>query len=412
MLLAIVEAKVLFAVKSGGHATITGASNINGIGVTIDLARLVDVELSEDKQTVRIGTGAKWSDVYVSLEQDGLSIPGGRAGVVGVGGFLLGGGVSWFSNTHGWSCDSVEAYEVVLANGEIIEASIHHHADLFWALKGGGGIFGLVTGFRMRTIASTGLRAGSISYVAGQQGALFATLVRMVQTMTPREQSSTFVSCGYMPTWSSIRCSSYLVDIPAQSHSPILEPFFQLPHTGGNLRIMNFSQSAEEMAEYTAEKFRQAKFTLTLHAEDRILDLFYSRFTAVSKLWSFKSQESLIAITFQPLSASHLSGRDNPLGFPAAADPLILFSFEVRWPDAANDGYYEKRMRQLHDNLRTVASDMGLLHRWVYANYAAKWQNVYEGYGEENVDRLKGVREKYDENGVFSILRAGGLDLT
>lgn len=412
MLRAIVEAEVPFAIKGGGHATIAGASNINGTGVTLDLSFLADISLSKDKQTVVIGSGSKWSDVYAFLEPYGLSVPGGRVGVVGVGGFLLGGGLSWFSNIVGWSCDSVTAFEVLLANGKLVEATQNHYADLFWALKGGGGIYGLVTSFRMRTVASAIIWGGALEYTSGQESLLFANLVTMVQTMAPEDQSSTYVSCAYIPTLHDTRCSSYLVDLTANPRPSLLKPFLGLSHTSGNLRTMNLSESADESADYTNKKFRQAKFTLTMHANAELLDQIYLQFVTASKTWSFESSNSLTAMTFQPLSASHLSGRDNALGFSAAVDSLILFSFEARWLNGEDDGYFERQTWGLYDDLTALASNMGLLHRWVYANYAGSWQDVYAGYGQEVEDRLRDVRKKYDKDGVFSALRRGGLKLT
>ena len=94
MLRKLVHHRVPFAVRSGGHSSITGASNINDTGVTLDLALLSAVKVSKEKDTVRIGTGARWADVYRELERYDLTTSGGRADVVGVGGFLLGGGVS------------------------------------------------------------------------------------------------------------------------------------------------------------------------------------------------------------------------------------------------------------------------------------------------------------------------------
>jgi len=100
-----------FAVKSGGHAAFTGASNING-GITIDLVALNQVTVSSDQKQTSIGPGNRWVDVYSKLEPRNLSVIGGRVADIGVGGLTLGGGISFFSGRYGWACDNVINYEV------------------------------------------------------------------------------------------------------------------------------------------------------------------------------------------------------------------------------------------------------------------------------------------------------------
>lgn len=161
----------VFAIRSGGHGTSAGASNIAG-GVTLDLGRLdwtrvVQADGGQDQDQNRaqgevaaevdIGPGARWADVYASLHKHGLVVAGGREGGVGVGGLVLGGGNTYFSARHGFACDNVVAFEVVLADGRIVNATAAFHADLFWALKGGSNNFGVVTNIRMKA-----LRGGTV----------------------------------------------------------------------------------------------------------------------------------------------------------------------------------------------------------------------------------------------------------
>lgn len=105
--------KCPFAVKSGGHAPFAGSSNIDG-GITIDLARMKEVTVSADKKEVALGAGNVWYDVYTHLAPYNLTVIGGRVSAIGVGGLTLGGGISFFSNEHGWACDNINTYEVSL----------------------------------------------------------------------------------------------------------------------------------------------------------------------------------------------------------------------------------------------------------------------------------------------------------
>jgi FAD/FMN-containing dehydrogenase len=140
-----------FAVRSGGHTQWAGANNIQD-GVTIDLQFLNWTRFDEKTTNADIGPGARWKDVYSELEKYGRIVAGGRNGKVGVGGLLLGGGKTFFTGRRGLACDDIISFEVVLADGSIVTAdATNSHKDLFMALKGGSGNFGIVTNFKMET---------------------------------------------------------------------------------------------------------------------------------------------------------------------------------------------------------------------------------------------------------------------
>lgn len=143
------------AVRSGGHSY-PGSNNIDR-GVTIDLSMMNSSSYDPGTNLAGIQPGGRWKKVYADLEEHGVTVAGGRDGGVGVGGFLLGGGISFFSNHKGFGCDSVINYEVVLANGTVINANSTANADLWRALKGGGSNFGIVTRYDMEAIPSQDL---------------------------------------------------------------------------------------------------------------------------------------------------------------------------------------------------------------------------------------------------------------
>ena len=147
----LVAAGEKFAVRSGGHMQWAGSNNIEG-GVTIDLGLLDWTRFDGASETVDIGPGGRWHQVYTELHKHGRVVAGGRDGNVGVGGLLLGGGKTFFTARRGFACDDVVAYEVVLADGSIITADVNHHDDLFRALKGGSNNFGIVTNFKMNAL--------------------------------------------------------------------------------------------------------------------------------------------------------------------------------------------------------------------------------------------------------------------
>ena len=131
------------AIKGGGAHSSTWASSDGGI--VIDLCFLNKVTLPQDKQSITVQGGALWGDVYQVCRQGEVDVPGGPFWLIGVGGFTLGGGRGPLSGERGLVIDNLIDATVVLADGRIVKADANQEPDLFWAIRGGGGNFGVVT---------------------------------------------------------------------------------------------------------------------------------------------------------------------------------------------------------------------------------------------------------------------------
>jgi FAD/FMN-containing dehydrogenase len=141
------EAGLDLAVRGGGHSA-PGFGTCDG-GVVLDLGLINNVFVDPVKRTARVGGGATWGDFNHATHAYGLATTGGIISTTGVGGLTLGGGIGYLTRGHGLSCDNLVSAEVVTADGRILTASEYDNEDLFWALRGGSGNFGVVTSFEL-----------------------------------------------------------------------------------------------------------------------------------------------------------------------------------------------------------------------------------------------------------------------
>lgn len=151
------------SIRSGGHSNVGFGTNDGGI--VIDLSDINTTEVIDaDRHIVRVGSGARWIDVASTLQSHGLALSSGDTKSVGVGGLTLGGGIGWMVRRDGLTIDNLVAAEIVTASGKALRASINENPDLFWALRGGGGNFGVVTHFEFSAHPITDVYAGMINY--------------------------------------------------------------------------------------------------------------------------------------------------------------------------------------------------------------------------------------------------------
>jgi FAD/FMN-containing dehydrogenase len=161
------ETGLPLAVRGGGHGFAGFATNDGG--VVMDLALLTSVNVVDvDRRLVRVGGGATWGQVATALAEQRLAISSGDTAGVGVGGLTLSGGIGWKVRKYGLALDSLVGAEVVTAAGDVVHASVDEHPELFWALRGGGGNFGVVTAFEFVAQPTTKVFHGKITFPAAE----------------------------------------------------------------------------------------------------------------------------------------------------------------------------------------------------------------------------------------------------
>jgi FAD/FMN-containing dehydrogenase len=184
------------AVRGGGHNG-AGLGTCDD-GVVIDLSPMRDVEVDPQARTVRVGGGATWGEVDRATGEHGLATPSGIISTTGVGGLTLGGGLGHLTRKHGLAIDNLVEADVVLANGERVRASENENPDLYWAIRGGGGNFGVVTSFLFRLHDVGTVVAGPTLWPV-EQGAEVLRAYRDFLPGAPRELNGFFAFLSVPP---------------------------------------------------------------------------------------------------------------------------------------------------------------------------------------------------------------------
>jgi FAD/FMN-containing dehydrogenase len=177
--------RVLLSIKGGGH-NIAGTSLAGG-GVTLDMARMRRVDVDTERQLAHVGPGCVLRDVDSATQEHGLATVLGMVSETGVAGLALGGGFGYLTRRFGWTVDNLEAVEVVTADGVVRRAAHDENEDLFWALRGGGGNFGIVTRFTFRLHAVGPEITGGLIAWDADEAADVLSLYREVADAAPRE---------------------------------------------------------------------------------------------------------------------------------------------------------------------------------------------------------------------------------
>ncbi|RAH46637.1 FAD-binding domain-containing protein [Aspergillus brunneoviolaceus CBS 621.78] len=416
----------LFAVRGGGQSPLTGAASAKG-GVLIDLTHFREVTVAEDRESVVIGAGSRWGDVSRTLDELNLGVVGGRSADVGVGGFTLGGGISFFTPRYGLACSNVIAYEVVLASGATVTATASSHPELWRALKGGSNNFGIVTRFTVRCFSSSPIWSGYIYAPGSQCTKALLALHNSVKRMDPKSSGAEVDSYAA----GAIVCDVYLQPISMRllalqlaytktPESPEQWPAFwqrsgfsALWRYWSTHKVQSVTSAVEEVNRGCWPSKRSSFGTTTIKNDLATImaahDVFREATASLRKV-----EGSMWTMVMQPLLPSWTAkGDPNVIGVHESTnEPLIIINMSIDWDGAHNDEYVYSVVRGILAKINAIAEANGRTHPYRYLNYCENWQRPLVGYGEQKLEFLRKIGQQYDPDGLFQTGCTGGFKLS
>jgi FAD/FMN-containing dehydrogenase len=387
------------AVRGGGHGY-WGAAIAEG-GLVVDLSPLDHVDVDAEARRARVGGGAKLGQLDAATQEHGLAVPAGTVSHTGVGGLTLGGGWGWFSRMHGFTIDNLESAQVVLADGRCVTASATEHPDLFWALRGGGGNFGVVTEFEFRLHPVGPVVPFAMLFVEQDRAAHALRAARDVAESLGRSISPGIACISAPPA----------PFVPAEHHfAPVVA-----------LILVGFGTEEEHAAAVaTARVALQPQFEVV----NPIPYVALQQMLDEGVPWGIRAYAKGLYLDDLPDSAiealaTHLPRRRSPLSellilplgggaisdvaedetaFGGSRSLKYVVAIEGQAMDAESLAHERQWVRDTWDALRPAA-----VHDGAYVNLNAEFEgdSLRNTYGAEKFDRLRAIKTQYDPTNVF-----------
>ena len=391
------ENALMLAVRSGGH-NIAGNAVCEG-GMMIDLSRMNLVRVDPQARVAHVGAGATLGDLDHETQAFGLAVPVGINSTTGVAGLTLGGGFGWLSRKYGLTVDSLQAADVVTADGKLLRASATEHPDLFWALRGGGGNFGIVTRFEFRLHpVGPDVLAGLVVYPI-EQARSALTQYRDFAKALPDEAAA----------WIVLRKAPPLPFLPASIHGKEVI-IFALFHAGDPARGQAIFESVRRFGVPAGEHIGVQPLTAWQSAFDPLLT------PGARNYWkshNFARLDDglfdLVVKYLRELPSPHteifigqLGGATSRVASDATAyserSAEYVMNVHGRWETAAEDDAGIAWCRRLFDDAAPFATG------GVYVNFLTEDESdrVSKAYGG-NYRRMAQIKAHYDPNNLFRL---------
>jgi len=383
------------SVRGGGHS-VAGHAVVDG-GVMIDLRPMSQVRVDPEERVAWCGGGTNWGQLDRETQAFGLAVTGGRMPDTGVGGLTLGGGSGWLERKYGFTVDSLLSLEIVTADGRLVVASAERNPELFWALKGGGGNFGVVTGFEFRLHEVGPLVHGGMLLFPIDGAVDLLRAYRAFMDDAPDEIcSGAAILCAPpeefvpedvrgKPVLAIIGCYVGPVEAGQAAFAPLMEwgpalPMMQpMPYTVVQQLIAPGNPPGRQ-------HYWKAGFLHDL--SDAAIERFVEHATNVVSPF----QASLML----PLGGAfaRMDAKDTPLNYRDAKWDYHLLG---QWEDPADS---ERNITWVRDFDAVMAE---FAEEGIYVNFVAdpSAQAVKAGFGDEAYARLVAVKDEYDPDNFF-----------
>ncbi len=381
------------SVRGGGHG-VTGAALAQD-GLVIDLRRMNSVTVDPQARAAVVGGGATISHLDRGTEPFGLAVTGGRASTTGVGGFTLGGGSGWFERKFGLACDNLLAVELVTADGKVVTASGNENPELFWALHGGGGNFGVATSFTFKLYPLSMVTAALMLWPQ-DKGEQLAPILRDFFDSAPNEVGGGLIYLTGPPApFVPEHLQGQLVfgalvayAGPQSEAAPVIDPVIKLGHEGGVVAEMPYADFNCMLDDPPGERNYWSAEYLSALPDEAV-----ARFCA-------QAQEMIIPSGSQHVLFPLGGVLSEPTGYPVPwrEAAWAVHPFGV-WSDPADD----ERARSWAHGVRDAVMPWSV--GAVYLNFIGNegTDRVVAGFGEANYRRLAQVKRTWDPDNLFRL---------
>ncbi|KAI1413414.1 Glucooligosaccharide oxidase [Hypoxylon sp. FL1857] len=398
--------KVKFAVRSGGHSPNPGWSSVGQDGILLDLQKPNQISLASDKTFCSLGPGARWGDVVATLGAQNATVVAARHPHTGL---TLGGGYHYVSTEYGTVADNGRNFEVVLSNESIVNANPDENNDLFWALKGGGPNFGIVTRFDVHTIPLNEIWYQLAIYPQEQAFDILDTFAQWQQ----HEGSSDFKANIIL----SLGINSHVVGLvylaPAEQTPTAFSPFSALqplqlvvPATNGTFATLNKAIAPFISAKHMRHDYRGVSSRVDAQLYKDVYGFWLDR-AVTTRAATGANQTFVLQHVPSNMAAQGIAKGGNPLGI--YHETHQWWTTLVDWEKEEDDDVARSTAIDTVEQWKKLSQERGISLPFLFMNDAGRDQNPIAGYGEENINKLRDISRKYDESQLFQTQRNGGF---
>ena len=391
------ENELDLAVRGGGHS-VPGFGTADD-AVVVDLSGMTDVQVDPEARTARAQGGATWGMFNDATHAHGLATTGGVVSTTGVGGLTLGGGIGYLTRGVGLSCDNLLSAEVVTADGQKRVASESENDDLFWALRGGGGNFGVVTSFEFQLHPVTDIYGGPMFYDAENAGDVLRAYREFIAD-APEQ-------FGGFPAW---QIAPPLPFIPEERHGETMMAFVSCwagPLDEGEAVLAPMRDAAPVVAEHVGPMPYPALNSAfdALYPPGGLQHYWKANF--VTELTDAAIDAHLehgpkVPVVNSTVHIYSINGAANRVASDATAfayrDATFATVIAGMWPDAADNEDNIKWVRDYYDATAPLSEEGGYVN-FMSGDDQERIKANYKG----NFDRLVDIKQKYDPDNLFHL---------